>query len=240
MRSLPDAVLWDMDGTLVDTEPYWMAAETAVVSRHGGTWTHQQGLQLVGNDLLVSARVIREQTGIPGTDEEIIGQIISEVVEHVRADGAPWRPGALELLATLRAAGVPCALVTMSYAVLADAVVEQAPAGTFAVVVTGDQVTRGKPDPEPYLLAAERLGVDVRRTVAIEDSSVGVASALASGAHTIAVPLMVPIEPRDGLSRLRSLEGVGLDLVVAVAGGARLDELEPRPAADEPAVPAVG
>lgn len=227
MQRLPEAVLWDMDGTLVDTEPYWMTSETAVVSRRGGTWTHEQGLQLVGNDLMDSTRIIREQTGIPGTDEEIIDEIITGVVERVRAEGAPWRPGALELLAALGSAGVPCALVTMSYAVLADAVVEQAPEGSFATVVTGDQVSRGKPDPEAYLVAAERLGVDPARCVAIEDSTVGVASAIGSGARTIAVPLFVPIEPRPGLTRLRSLEGVGLDLIGRVAAGERFDELEP-------------
>ncbi|MHB1289314.1 HAD family hydrolase [Georgenia sp.] len=227
MQRLPDAVLWDMDGTLVDTEPYWMASEAAVVSRHGGTWTHEQGLQLVGNDLLVSARIIREQTGIARSLEEIIEEIIGGVVDRVRTDGAPWRPGALELLAALRDAAVPCALVTMSYAVLADTVVEQVPPGTFAAVVTGDQVTHGKPDPEPYLAAAQHLGVDAHRCVAIEDSTVGVAAALASGARTIAVPLMVPIEPQPGLNRLRSLDGVGLELISRVAAGEHIDQVDP-------------
>lgn len=227
VQRLPDAVLWDMDGTLVDTEPYWMASEAAVVSRHGGTWTHEQGLHLVGNDLLVSARIIREQTGIARSLEEIIEEIIGGVVDRVRNDGAPWRPGALELLAALHDAAVPCALVTMSYAVLADTVIEQAPPGTFATVVTGDQVTHGKPDPEPYLAAAQRLGVDARRCVVIEDSTVGVTAALASGARTIAVPLMVAIEPQPGLNRLRSLDGVGLELISRVAAGEHIDQVDP-------------
>ncbi|MFH5822725.1 HAD family hydrolase [Georgenia sp. AZ-5] len=222
---LPAAVLWDMDGTLVDTEPYWMAAEAALVARHGGTWTHEQALQLVGSDLRAAARTIREQTGIPGTDDDIVAALLERVVASVAEQGAPWRPGALALLAGLREAGVPCALVTMSYTVLAEAIVAAAPAGTFATVVTGDQVARGKPHPEAYLTAAARLGVDVTRCVAVEDSPTGVASALAAGARTVAVPLMLPIGPADGLSRLRSLEGVVLDLLARVAGGEVVDEL---------------
>ena len=225
MRQLPDAVLWDMDGTLVDTEPYWMAAETAVVSRHGDTWTQEQGLQLVGNDLITSARIIQEQTGIGGAPEDLVEEILAGVVARVRENGAPWRPGALELLGELGSAGVPCALVTMSYESFASAVVEAAPAGTFQAIVTGDQVSRGKPHPEAYLTAAERLGVDVTRCVAIEDSTVGVTAALASGARTIAVPLMVEVAAQDTLSRLRSLEGADLDLLARVLDGEVVDEL---------------
>jgi HAD superfamily hydrolase (TIGR01509 family) len=223
-RRLPDAVLWDMDGTLVDTEPYWMASETAVVSRHGGTWTQEQGLQLVGNDLITSARIIQEQTGIGGDPADLVEEILAGVVAQVHENGAPWRPGALELLGRLRSAGVPCALVTMSYESFAGAVVEAAPAGTFQEVVTGDQVTRGKPHPEAYLTAAERLGVDPARCIAFEDSTVGVTAALASGARTIAVPLMVEVAAQDTLSRLRSLEGVDLDLLARILDGEVVDE----------------
>ncbi|WP_418608021.1 HAD family hydrolase [Georgenia sp. SUBG003] len=139
--------------------------------------------------------------------------------------GRPGGRGALEILAELRSAGVPCALVTMSYESFAGAVVAAAPAGTFQEVVTGDQVTRGKPHPEAYLTAAERLGVDPARCIAVEDSTVGVTAALASGARTIAVPLMVQVAAQDTLSRLRSLEGVGLDLLARILAGEVVDEL---------------
>ena len=226
---LPAAVLWDMDGTLVDTEPYWMATETELVARHGGSWTHEQALQLVGNDLRTSAAIIKAQTGLPGTEEEIVAELLTGVIARVREHGAPWRPGARELLAALGEAGVPCALVTMSWTSFADAVVSAAPAGTFAAVVTGDEVTHGKPHPEAYLTAAERLGVDPAACVAVEDSPTGVTAALASGARTIAVPLMLPVDPRPGLSRLASLADADLGLLARVAGGEVVDALEPAP-----------
>lgn len=220
-----------MDGTLVDTEPYWMSAETEVVTRHGGTWSAAQGLQLVGNDLLTSARIILCQTGIPVTPEALVEQLVAGVADRIRAEGAPWRPGARELLAELDRAGVPRALVTMSYRVLTEAVATSAPGG-FAVVVAGDEVTHGKPHPEPYLTAAERLGVEITRCVAVEDSVVGATSALTAGARTIAVPLLVPVPARPGLSRLRSLTGLELGALARIAAGEVVDELSTTEAAE--------
>ena len=205
---LPQAVLWDMDGTLVDTEPYWIGAEMELAEEHGGTWTHEQGLQLVGRAITTSARILREQAGVKGTDDEIAARLVGRVADKVRTEGPPWRPGARELLSALVEAGVPCALVTMSYTELASAVVEALPEGIFAAVVTGDEVVQGKPHPEPYLTAADRLGVDITRCVAIEDSPVGVESAEASGAVTVAVPLMIPIPEAPTRTVITTLEGV--------------------------------
>lgn len=222
---LPDAVLWDMDGTLVDTEPYWFAAEMALAERHGGTWTAEDGLALIGHELTETARALRSRAGVVGSDEEIVDDLVSHVVGEVRANGVPWRPGARELLVALQEAGVPCALVTMAYASLAHAVVEAAPVGAFLEVVTGDAVVHGKPHPEPYLTAADRLGVDVRDCVAIEDSSTGLASAEAAGARVIAVQLFVPIPPAPGRSRLARLDQVGLDDLRRVRAGEVIDLL---------------
>ncbi|WP_413450188.1 HAD family phosphatase [Georgenia phoenicis] len=214
----PAAVLWDMDGTLVDTEPYWIATETALAAEHGGTWTHEQGLAMVGKPITHTATQLRE-LGVPGTVDDVAAELVRRVTECIRTEGAPWRPGAREVLAALVEAGVPCALVTMSYRQMAEAVLETLPAGTFAAVVTGDEVTHSKPHPEPYLRAAEILGVDVRDCVAVEDSVPGVASALASGAATIAVPLMVEIAPKPGLSMLSTLDGLTLDEIATIAAG---------------------
>ncbi|NHA68938.1 HAD family hydrolase [Phycicoccus flavus] len=205
--SLPAAVLWDMDGTLVDTEPYWIEAEHRIVEEHGGTWSDEFAHQLVGNDLMVSARFIREHSPITWEPERIVDELLARVVAQVR-EHVPWRPGARELLAALGEAGVPCALVTMSWRSLADAVVAALPDGSFAAVVTGDEVEHGKPHPEPYHAAARQLGVDPARCVAIEDSPTGVRSAVAAGVPTLAVPHVVPVPDIDGAVRAPDLVGM--------------------------------
>src|SRR5450631_2247204 len=202
--ALPSAVLWDMDGTLVDTEPYWIAEEHALVELHGGVWTDEHANQLVGNDLMVSAEYILAHSPIELTPLEIVNALLAGVVARV-ADHVPWRPGARELLASLVAQGVPCALVTMSWESLASAVVMSLPKGSFAAVITGDVVSHGKPHPEPYLAAARLLGVELGACVAIEDSPPGVASAVAAGIPTIAVPHHVKVPEITGAVQILSL-----------------------------------
>ena len=191
----PAAVLWDMDGTIVDTEPYWFAAEFEIVEMHGGQWSHEHARALVGSDLLDSGAYMRKHGGVDREPAEIVEMLLDRVVAQLRAE-IPWRPGARELLAAVNEADIPTALVTMSWKRFADQVVECLPAGGFRVSVTGDEVSRGKPHPEPYLLAAERLGVDPRDCVAIEDSPTGVRSALAAGCRVLGVPHVVEI-PSD-------------------------------------------
>ncbi len=176
-----------MDGTIVDTEPYWMRAETDLVAEHGGVWTEADGMQLVGSGLVQSARIL-QQAGVALEVDEIIGALTDRVMVQIER-GVPWRPGARELIAELRATGVPIALVTMSIRRMALQVAAAIGEGVFDVVIAGDDVEHPKPHPQPYLLAAERLGVDIGDCVAIEDSEFGLASAVASGAATIGVPL---------------------------------------------------
>jgi HAD superfamily hydrolase (TIGR01509 family) len=219
---LPAAVLWDMDGTLVDTEPYWIRAEHELVAAHGGRWSHEKALRLVGNDLLTSGRIIRDEGPVDLAPEEIVDRLLERVVELVR-ERVPWQPGGRELLTALSGAGVPCALVTMSYEVFAAEVVSRGPADAFRTMVTGDQVARGKPHPDPYLVAAERLGVDPRACVAIEDSPTGITAALASGARTLGVEAVLPLPHLAGLSRASSLTQVDLSMIARIAGGEVLD-----------------
>ena len=207
-NDLPAAVLWDMDGTLVDTEPYWIEAEHEIVAEHGGVWTEEHAHALVGNPLIISAEYIRAHGGVDLPPEEIVDRLLERVVAAVRRR-VPWRPGARELLDELTGDGVPCALVTMSWTPLADAVLEQLPPGTFEVVVTGDQVLHGKPHPEPYLAAAELLGVRPEDCLAIEDSPTGVESASAAGVPVVAVPAVVPVPPGPGHLVVPTLEGRG-------------------------------
>jgi HAD superfamily hydrolase (TIGR01509 family) len=214
-----DAVLWDMDGTLVDTEPYWIEAEYALVAEHGGRWSEAQAHALVGNPLLESAEYIREHGGVDLDPLEIVLRLEDHVVAQVERV-THWRPGATQLLQELVAAGVPCALVTMSWEPLAQAVVQQLPPGTFSAVVTGDQVTYGKPHPEPYATAADLLGAHPGRCVAIEDSPTGLASAEAAGVPSLAIPHLVPIPDAPGRTVRPTLEGLSLlDLEHLVSGG---------------------
>ena len=144
----------------------------------------------------------------------LLERVIVSVREHV-----PWRPGARELLTDLAAHGVPSALVTMSWRSFADAVLGALPEGTFAAVVTGDEVEHGKPHPEPYWAAARALGVDPVDCVAIEDSPTGVRSAVAAGVPTLAVPHVVSVPEIAGAVQLPTLAGLGAVDLAAVRAG---------------------
>jgi HAD superfamily hydrolase (TIGR01509 family) len=224
-QPLLKAALWDMDGTIVDTEPYWIEAEHALVSAHGGTWSHEQAMQLVGQSLVFSAGIL-QRAGVKLEAREIIDTLTAQVISRVRQN-VPWRPGARELLDELFNAGVRCALVTMSETPLAREIVASLPKPYFEFLVTGDTVTKGKPDPEAYLKAVEMLrrndpGLTVDNCVALEDSAPGVAAAVASGAVTVAIPHIValPEDPRRTL--WDTLEGRSVsdlqDLVAARHG----------------------
>jgi HAD superfamily hydrolase (TIGR01509 family) len=207
-RSIRDsglqAVLWDLDGTIVDTEPAWVAAEYRLVESFGGSWSAAHAQAIVGNALLDSAAYIREHGGVNLPLEEIVDRLLVEVEAAVRRE-VTWRPGVRRLLAELNAAGVPCAMVTMSYQALARSIAAQLPPGTFQTMVTGDQVSRGKPHPEPYLTATRQLGVSAARCVAIEDSPTGLASAEAAGCTVLAVQNHVPLAAVPGRTLLHDL-----------------------------------
>jgi HAD superfamily hydrolase (TIGR01509 family) len=227
------AVLWDMDGTIVDTEPYWIAAEHALVEAHGGTWSHQQAMQLVGQSLTFSAGILQD-AGVELGIRQIIDTLTAEVISNVRRS-VPWRPGARELLDELHLAGVRCALVTMSEAPLAREIVASLPRPYFEFLVTGDTVSQGKPHPEAYLTAVELLQqadpeLTVDHCVALEDSAPGVAAAVASGVATVAIPHIVPLaeDPRhttwDSLAgrTVSELEGIAARRETTSAGASSL------------------
>jgi len=201
-----------MDGTLVDSEPYWIAAETELIRRFGGTWTHEDALQLVGSGLLDSARVIQAR-GVDMEAQEIVDHLTAEVQRFMQTSGVPFRPGARELLYGLREAGIPTALVTMSLHRMARTVVDLIDFTAFDLVVGGDDVTRPKPFPDPYVQAADLLGVDVRHCVALEDSPNGLRSAVA--ADTVSL----------GVENLLSLEGIGASAVWLTLDGRGVDDL---------------
>lgn len=203
---LPAAVLWDMDGTLVDTEPYWMQAETDLVASFGGVWTHADCMLLVGSGLWNSAGILQDR-GVDMDADAIVQWLTDRVQEQLAQHGLPWRPGARELLAALREAGVPTALVTMSVGRMARQVAELIDFPAFDTIVAGDMVTHCKPHPEAYLQAAATLGVDPEHCVAIEDSAPGIAAAVAAGTIAIAVPHQLDLPESVQYTRWPTLSG---------------------------------
>ncbi len=214
----PAAVLWDFDGTLADSEHYWIAEEYALVESFGGTWNDSHAESIVGNDLLTSGAYIRDNGPVPLEPAEIVARLVAGVRRRL-SERVPWRAGVVELRAEIAAAGIPQAMVTMSYATVVDPVLtalgaERMPG--FDTVVTGEVVSRGKPDPEPYLTAAARLGVDPRDCVAIEDSRTGATSAAAAGCAVLVAPNAVAV-PASPSWQLRSdLDGVRLSDLAAL------------------------
>jgi HAD superfamily hydrolase (TIGR01509 family) len=191
------AVLFDMDGTLCETEPAWMNAERAMAEAYGASWTREDGLALVGNNLIDSGVYIKRRMNLPQSPAAVVEELVDRVVVELAERDIEWRPGAVELLTACNRAGLPTALVTMSYDRFADAVIKVLPSGRFDAVVTGESVERGKPHPDAYLMAADLLGVAPAATVAIEDSPTGAASAEAAGCRVLVVPnhVDVPLTP---------------------------------------------
>ncbi|GMA31106.1 HAD family hydrolase [Litorihabitans aurantiacus] len=156
--------------------------------------------------------------GVDLTPAQVVEHLVGVVNARVAEVGPDWRPGARELVADVAAAGVPQAIVTMSYRVQAELIASLLPPGAIHVVVAGDMVTRGKPDPEAYLTAADLLGVDITRCIAVEDSATGSAAAVASGAATVVVPHMLELPASERYARTETLLGLGLADLVALTG----------------------
>jgi HAD superfamily hydrolase (TIGR01509 family) len=211
-------VLFDMDGLLVDSEPLWFEVECAVMARLDGQWSEADQQALIGGSLPRTVSYLLARAGRPAAPEEVGRWLVDGMTALLRSRRLTMLPGARELLAEVRAAGVPHALVTSSERPIMEAVLAQLGIG-FTATVCADDVSRGKPDPEPYLRAASLLDADPRRCVALEDSPNGVASAEAAGCRLIAVPSLVPIPAQPGRVIATSLSQVSLarlrDLVAA-------------------------
>ena len=188
------AVLFDMDGLLVDSEPEWHRVEADVVAELGGVWTPEDAQATVGRALIDTARRMVAVAGSDPPPEQVVAAMVASMEVTLRR-GVTWRPGSRELLSALAAAGVPTALVSASYRVLVDAVCSHLSAEPFAVTVAGDEVSRGKPHPEPYLTACARLGVEPGRVVVLEDSVTGATSGEAAGCLVVGVPHLVALTP---------------------------------------------
>lgn len=212
------AVLWDMDGTLIDSEPLWVAEENRLMRDAGLEWTDADAEQFVGQPLPVTAQALRTR-GLQMPLDEVLDELINGTTESLRRR-LPWHSGARELLESLRAASLSTALVTMSHRTAANPLLDDAD-GLFDTAVTGDIVTRGKPDPDPYLMAMERLGVEPSECIAFEDSLPGVTSALAAGVTTVAVQRHIPLGEAGAHYLISTLEGLDVETLRGMHASAR-------------------
>ncbi|MEU8661308.1 HAD family hydrolase, partial [Actinoplanes philippinensis] len=201
-------MLFDMDGTLVDSERLWGVALGELAELAGGALSEAARLAMVGTSMARSMQIFRDEIGQPGRPERPDVEWLTVRVQELFADGLVWRPGAMELLHAVRAAGIPTALVTSTGRRLVEVALRTLGAENFDVVVCGDEVQRPKPDPEPYRTAAAMLGVPIAACVAIEDSPSGVASASAAGAVVLAVPAELELTPVEGVHLRSTLAGV--------------------------------
>ena len=211
----PLAVFWDMDGTLIDSEPYWHQAEVDLAREHGGDWNADMGWQVSGKPLTRVAKVMRER-GLNVPENQIPDLLIDGVIA-MEERHMPWIEGVRDILADLVEAGIPSILVTTSPRRMAQAVVAKAPEGAFADYVCGDDGLAQKRDPAPYLHAASLVGINspdlMASCLAFEDTLTGITSAVASGATTVAYTGTNPVDTSSGpqFASINSYVGVNLD-----------------------------
>lgn len=209
------AVLFDMDGLLVDSEPVWSIAEAEIMAWLGGPWNLDVKARCVGRRVDEACRILVGVAGSTVPPEEVAGRLVARMCELFRED-LPVLPGAVELVDALRAAGVATALVSSSYRALVDAALESFGAHRFDVTVGGDEVVRAKPDPEPYVTAAARLGAHVADCVVVEDSAAGATSGVAAGCRVLAVPNVVPMPAGIAHAEAASLTEVSVETLAAL------------------------
>lgn len=202
------AVLFDMDGTLVDSEKVWDVGLADLARHRGGVLSPAARARMVGTNMWQSMDILHTDLGVVGADVVADVTWLEQRMGELFADGLKWQPGAQRLLEEVSAARIPAALVTATRRPLVDVALQTIGAGYFQAVVTGDDVTRSKPHPEPYRTAAALLGVAPGGCVAIEDSPTGVASAVAAGCRVVGVPSEVPLSDVDGCTVVDSLDRV--------------------------------
>jgi HAD superfamily hydrolase (TIGR01509 family) len=208
----PQAVLWDMDGTLVDSEGLWSITMAELAAHLGGELSAATREELTGSSLRRTVTTVLREVGRPDDEAAVdeAGRWLLDRTKSLFAAGLTWLPGARQALATVREAGFATALVTSTYRELTEVALDTI-GRDFDVVVCGDEVTATKPDPAPYLRAAELLGVDPSRCVAVEDSPSGTASAAAAGASVLVVPSGVEVPAGERRTFRDSLEGLRVD-----------------------------
>ncbi|MFI1964706.1 HAD family hydrolase [Streptomyces pathocidini] len=217
-NSALQAVLLDMDGTLVDTEGFWWDAEVEIFAELGHALGEEHREVVVGGPMTRSASYLIQATGADITLPALTS-LLNARFEELVDRGVPLMPGAARLLAELAAHEVPTALVSASHRRIIDRVLKSVGPELFALTVAGDELERTKPHPDPYLKAAAGLGAAPARCAVVEDTATGVASAEAAGCRVVAVPSVVPIEPAEGRIVVGSLEEVDLRFLRRLVNG---------------------
>ena len=205
------AAFWDLDGTLIDSEPLWHDGEFEIAAKHGGEWSEELGWECSGTPVPDVARRMIEH-GCTLSVEEIDRQLKQYVFDQEKIH-MPWIDGVLDSLRSLKEAGIPSMLVSTSPRPIVENVLNAAP-GLFAGYVCGDDDAKHKPDPAPYLLAASKLGIareDMAKCVVLEDTLVGLTAGAASGATTIAQTCTIRTDTSAG-PQFASIDGYeGID-----------------------------
>jgi HAD superfamily hydrolase (TIGR01509 family) len=206
----PAAVLWDMDGTLVDSEKVWTVSLLDTAAALGGELSPAAREAVVGSDMARTLGVLLDDLGLPRAPDLLdrARRLLTDRTAELFASGLEWRPGALDALRAVGAAGWPTALVTNTGRALTELALDGIGREHFTVTVCGDEVPRGKPAPDPYLRAAELLGVPAAACLAVEDSPTGALAADLAGAAVLVVPCEVPVP--DGPGRVHRASLLGL------------------------------
>lgn len=211
-------VLFDMDGTLLDSEKVWDVALADLAAWLGGDLSASARRRMVGSSMGRSVAILHADLGVEA-DPESSAAFLTERTADLFRTALVWKPGARELLDAVRTARLPAALVTSTHRYLTEIALDTIGRQYFAATVCGDEVRRPKPHPDSYLRAAELLGVQPARSVAIEDSPLGIAAAEAAGCAVLAVPSEVEIEAAPTRTVRPSLVGITVaDLAALVQG----------------------
>jgi HAD superfamily hydrolase (TIGR01509 family) len=204
-----EAILFDMDGLFIDSEPDWHAAETEMMQRYGYDWQPSDQLQCLGGPL---SRVTEYMSScLKGAVEpEVLGKEIIDEMKTRLSSATKYMPGSIELSKLVSLAQIPQALVSASPRVLVDAVVSNLAQNYFKETVASGDIERTKPFPDPYLHAAKLLGVDISMCLIFEDSQTGITAATASGAFVVAIPHFIEVIESERLKRIESFAGLSL------------------------------
>ncbi len=207
------AVLWDMDGTLLDSEKLWDIGVRELSVHLGGEMKDETRHALIGSAIPTSLQIIFKGLGLEPSPAEMdeAKEWLNRRVVELMSGAIPWRPGAQEALAAVRAAGLRTALVTNTQRTITELCLDTLGREYFDVSVCGDEVVHGKPAPDPYLRATGLLGVAPEHCVAVEDSPTGSASAAAAGCAVLVIPCEIPVPAQPGYTFRDSL----IDLSVA-------------------------